>query len=213
MDVEALCAHRLHLLSLQHWNANSPIFWQRRTIFLERTIFLFGLWPCLAWDYIYTQSSHLTQAAGQHSEVKWQRSANIGAATWPSRSTCMSFKSGIVALISYNAYITLLLDVVAKRFLPKSPTSKMSMVWIFQSIEIIYQIISKSSWTRSDNIHVYLRTKLSCRIFNGDGSTLAISPRRTSHRFLEWVLVTRWQFTGLMLVRALPLASLKEQQY
>jgi hypothetical protein len=46
---------------------------------VKRTIFRFGLWPDSALDCICTQSPQLVLAAGQDSEVKWQRSANIGA--------------------------------------------------------------------------------------------------------------------------------------
>ena len=65
------------------------LFFSRET---ERAIFRSGSWPDSAWDCICTWSAHLPPAAGQHSEVKWQRSANIGAATWPSWRTCMSFE-------------------------------------------------------------------------------------------------------------------------
>jgi hypothetical protein len=59
---------------------------------IERAIFRSGPWPDSASDCICKWSAHLPPAAGQHSEAKWQRSAKIGAATWPSRSTCMLLK-------------------------------------------------------------------------------------------------------------------------
>jgi hypothetical protein len=80
--VEAMCAHNLHLLFLQHWNDNIPyhdFFFCRE---IERTILLFlpmarlGMALKLHLHLISSPSAGCRIASGN-------QVANIGSATWP----------------------------------------------------------------------------------------------------------------------------------